>query len=228
MGSNVSPAWTTATFPPDVAIGDLLYGSAAHAWSRLPDVAAGSYFRSGGVLTVPKWSTLKLPDTTVVGDVLVATATNQIDNAGPLANGDLVIGSTGAAPVGAALGAGAGIATDTGPGSLSVRATGGTMVVKAIPNALSPYPIVATDVMLWAAATAGADTEVNLPAAAGPDANGNSRVIWVGKSDANAHNINAKPNGADTINGVNSSWVLGSQFDLIMLVDIAAGSWLAH
>lgn len=223
QGIHTSGPYTPTSFP----LGALLYGDGTAAIQALLDVAAGHYVRSGGLLTPPRYSTLTLPDTTVIGDVLVATANNQVGNIGPLTNGDLVIGSTGAAPAAAPLTPGAGIKTNVGAGFLAVRATGGTMVVKPVPNALSPYPVVADDVLLWAAATAGADTEVDLPAAAGPDANGNSRVVWVGKSDNNAKNINVKPSGTNTINGVNSNWVLGTQFDLVMLVDVAVGAWLA-
>jgi hypothetical protein len=39
-------------------VGDLLYGSAATAYSNLADVGVGAFLLSGGVTTAPKWSTL--------------------------------------------------------------------------------------------------------------------------------------------------------------------------
>ena len=44
------------------AIGDLLYASGSTTLSKLADVAAGSYLRSGGVTTAPVWSSVILPN----------------------------------------------------------------------------------------------------------------------------------------------------------------------
>lgn len=44
--------------------------------SWVADVAAGSYFRSGGLVTKPGWSTLVLPNSAVEGDTVVATGPN--------------------------------------------------------------------------------------------------------------------------------------------------------
>jgi hypothetical protein len=60
------------------AVGDLLAASTTTALSKLPDVAAGSYLRSGGINTLPLWSTLTLPNAATTGDVLIATGTNTI------------------------------------------------------------------------------------------------------------------------------------------------------
>lgn len=58
------------------AIGDLLYASGATTLSKLADVAAGSYLRSGGVTTAPLWSTLRLPNASAQGDIFYSTAAN--------------------------------------------------------------------------------------------------------------------------------------------------------
>lgn len=60
------------------AIGDLLTASATNTLSKLSDVAAGAYLRSGGVATVPVWSTLTLPNAATTGDLLMATGTNVV------------------------------------------------------------------------------------------------------------------------------------------------------
>jgi hypothetical protein len=58
------------------AVGDLLYASGTTTLSKLADVAAGSYLRSGGVTTAPLWSTLILPNAATSGRVVIASATN--------------------------------------------------------------------------------------------------------------------------------------------------------
>lgn len=58
------------------AIGDLLYASSSAGFTKLADVAAGSYLRSGGVVTAPVWSTLTLPNSSAQGDVFISTAAN--------------------------------------------------------------------------------------------------------------------------------------------------------
>lgn len=60
------------------AVGDLLYASTTSALSKLADVAAGAYLRSGGVNTAPVWSTLLLPNAATTGDLIQATATNSM------------------------------------------------------------------------------------------------------------------------------------------------------
>ncbi len=66
------------------AIGDLLYASGATALSKLADVAAGSYLRSGGVATAPLWSTLVLANAATANRVVWSTATNTWDTAATL------------------------------------------------------------------------------------------------------------------------------------------------
>lgn len=73
------------------AIGDLLYASASTTLSRLADVAAGSYLRSGGVTTAPVWSTATLPNTATTGDVLYASASNVYSNLADVATGNALI-----------------------------------------------------------------------------------------------------------------------------------------
>lgn len=72
------PATSGGTGTATVTTGDLLYGSAANTWSKLADVAVGSYLRSGGVTTAPLWSTLKLPNASSQGDIFYADAANNM------------------------------------------------------------------------------------------------------------------------------------------------------
>lgn len=61
--------------------------------------------------------------------VLVSTAANAIGEAAALTNGQVLIGSTGAAPVGAAITAGTNITVTNAAGSITIAATGGSSVL---------------------------------------------------------------------------------------------------
>lgn len=81
------------------AVGDILYASAATTLSKLADVAAGSYLRSGGVTTAPVWSTTTLPNSATTGDLLFASASNTYTNLADIATGNaLISGGVGVAP----------------------------------------------------------------------------------------------------------------------------------
>lgn len=56
--------------------GDILYASASNTLSKLSDVAAGSFLRSGGTSTAPAWSTLVMSNSATSGQVSYASATN--------------------------------------------------------------------------------------------------------------------------------------------------------
>lgn len=58
------------------AVGDIIYASGTTTLSKLADVVAGSYMRSGGVTTAPVWSTATLPNTATQGDLMAATGAN--------------------------------------------------------------------------------------------------------------------------------------------------------
>jgi len=73
------------------AVGDILYASGATTLSKLADVAAGSYLRSGGVTTAPAWSTVTLPNTVATGDIWQASATNTVVVLPSVATGNVLI-----------------------------------------------------------------------------------------------------------------------------------------
>jgi len=82
------------------AVGDLLYASTTTALSKLADVAAGSYLRSGGVNTAPVWSTTTLPNSATTGDLLYASASNVYSNLAAVAVGkELRSNGTSTAPI---------------------------------------------------------------------------------------------------------------------------------
>jgi len=82
------------------AVGDLLVADSATSFTRLADVAAGSYLRSGGAGVAPVWSTLTLPNAATTGDLLVATGTNTIGSLPAVASGAVLASAgVGTAPV---------------------------------------------------------------------------------------------------------------------------------
>lgn len=97
--SDIIPATTGGTGQTTYTVGDILYASTASALSKLADVSAGSYLRSGGVGVAPLWSTLKLLNTAVVGDILFASASNTITSLADVATGNaLISGGIGVVP----------------------------------------------------------------------------------------------------------------------------------
>jgi hypothetical protein len=76
--------------------------------------------------------------TTTQHAVLVGGTSNAISNVGPLTNGQLAIGSTGADPVAASLSAGAGVSITPGAGTITIATSGGglTWSVVAAPTAI--------------------------------------------------------------------------------------------
>lgn len=69
-------ASATTVIPSTGATGDIISFSATDTPSRIADVAAGSYLRSGGVSTLPFWSTLQLPNTGTANYIPYFTSTN--------------------------------------------------------------------------------------------------------------------------------------------------------
>lgn len=95
LAANDGSNWTFAS----QAIGDIAYASSTTAYTRLADVAVGSYLRSGGVGTAPLWSTLILPNAATTGDLMIATGTNTIGSLADAATGNVLIsGGAGVAP----------------------------------------------------------------------------------------------------------------------------------
>lgn len=99
VGATVLPVANGGTNIASYAVGDLLYASGATTLSKLADVAAGSYLRSGGVTTAPVWSTTTLPNSATTGDIMYASGSNAYANLAAVATGS-VVGSagTGTAP----------------------------------------------------------------------------------------------------------------------------------
>ena len=83
------------------ATGDLLYSTAGgQAQTKLADVSAGSFLRSGGVGAAPAWSTTKWTNSATTGDLVYASASNTYSNLADVAAGSyLRSGGTTTAPL---------------------------------------------------------------------------------------------------------------------------------
>lgn len=117
-GSSAAPSWSTATYPASTTINQILYSSANNTVTGL--ATANSSVLATSSTGVPSWI-------------------------GPLTNGQLLIGSSGATPVAATLTQGSGVTIVSGPGTITISATGsgGTVTSVAAGTGLtaSPSPI---------------------------------------------------------------------------------------
>jgi hypothetical protein len=82
--------------------------------------------------------------TFTANSVLLGNGTSAISALGAATNGQLVIGSTSVSPVLATLTAGAGVSITNGPGSITIAATG-TTILNYTSVTTSPYVVAATD-----------------------------------------------------------------------------------
>jgi hypothetical protein len=101
-----------------LSVGAIPYASTASNLAALAAVAAGSYLRSGGVVTAPLWSTLILPNAATAFRLPVATSANTIGELVAVgATGEYLKGNTGTIPSWATLNqaAVAGLTTADGP-----------------------------------------------------------------------------------------------------------------
>lgn len=70
------PATSGGTGFGTYTVGDILAANATTTLSKVVDVTAGSYLRSGGASTLPLYSTVKIPNTDALGDLWVGSAAN--------------------------------------------------------------------------------------------------------------------------------------------------------
>ncbi len=96
-GNLATPAWSTATYPATTTINQLLYSSAANTITGLATSNSSQLVTS--LTGVPTWL-------------------------GPLTNGQIIIGSTGAIPVAATLTPGSGISISNSAGQITISGTG--------------------------------------------------------------------------------------------------------
>ena len=143
-------------------IGDILYANSSTSLSRLADITTGNVLLSGGTSTAPSYGKVGL--TTHISGVLpiinggtnTSTALNNnrimvssggsIVEALALTNGQLLIGSTGAASVAATLIAGTGIAITNAAGSITIASS--ISVINQATSLVDAITTSATDVLI--------------------------------------------------------------------------------
>ena len=113
--------------------------STASAMAFLAGTATASQMLMSGSSSAPTWSTATWPSTTTANQILYSSATDTVTGltsansavlattsagvpgfVGPLTNGQLIVGSTGATPVAATLTAGSGITITNGAGTITI------------------------------------------------------------------------------------------------------------
>jgi hypothetical protein len=129
-------------------IGDLLYANTISSFGKLLAVASGNALISNGTNTAPSYGKIGL--TTHVSGVLpianggtnsnvalnnnsiIVSSGGSLVEASALTNGQLLIGSTGAAPVAGTITAGVGISVTNTAGSITIANVGGTITTISI------------------------------------------------------------------------------------------------
>lgn len=97
--TGVLPATLGGTGLTSYAVGDLVFASTTTVLTRLADVAAGAYLRSGGVAAAPVWSSVTLPNAATIGDIWFASTTAIMTALADVATGNaLLSGGIGVAP----------------------------------------------------------------------------------------------------------------------------------
>ena len=105
--SGADPSYSTATYPSTTTINQILYSSATNTVAGLATTNSSSLVTSAS--GVPTWL-------------------------GPMTNGQMIIGSTGAIPVSTTLTAGSGITITNGAGSITIASSNGSAVVGLTPD----------------------------------------------------------------------------------------------
>lgn len=115
------PATSGGTGQSGYTIGDLLAADSTITLSRLPDVSAGSYLRSGGINTLPVWSTVKIPNAAVTGDLWYGSAASTISGL----TGNITTTKN--------------FLTQTGSGAVSAAPIWGTIAAADLPGSFSGF-----------------------------------------------------------------------------------------
>jgi len=137
-----------------------------------PTATIGQVLQSAGIAADPAYSTATYPVTTTINQILYSSAINTVTGlatvnnsilstnntgvpsfVGPLTNGQLLIGSTGAQPVVASLTAGTGITITAGAGSITISTN---LLYTNVNFAASPYTVLTTDQYISCDSSAGA------------------------------------------------------------------------
>jgi hypothetical protein len=219
-----APVWTTATFPATAGSAGTILRANGTNWVASTSTFADTYLinsilYNGSANTVtglaPALSSVLLSS---------AASTGVPTWSGALTNGQLIIGSTGATPVVAALTPGTGISIANGAGSVTISATGGGFGVATIAGT-SQAAAVNT---MYIALNAG-QTTLTLPAVysvgdtvilVGSTANTGGWVVTASAGDTVIYNGSTTSAGGT----ITSSALAGQTIE--MVCDVANTSWV--
>lgn len=159
IGSSVSPYVVCNTLTAPAAGISITGGPGTITFALANDLLALESLATTGVASrtgASTWTTSSITQNAVI----VGGAGQALANIGPLTNGQLVIGSTGVAPVAASLSAGTGIGIANAAGSITVSVTG-AVATTYNENAGSATPAANTLSILGGTSTGGAATNIN-------------------------------------------------------------------
>lgn len=177
-GSVADPAYSTATYPLTTAQGDLLLSSTINTITTLGKSSSSTrYLSNTGTNNNAAWAQVDVTNgvtgTLPVGNgglgvasptahaILVGEGTSAVSPIGPLTNGQLLIGSTGADPVAASLTQGSNITITPGAGTITIASAGTLSLAWAVIGASQTLAVNAGYVC-----TTGAALSLALPATA--------------------------------------------------------------
>ncbi len=218
--------------------GGIVY-STASAMAFLAGTATANQMLMSGATAAPSWSTATWPSTTTANQILYSSATNTVSGistanssvmttnstgipgfVGPLTNGQVIVGSTGATPVAATITGGTGITVTNGAGTITIASNqidpvwnvvSGTTQTMVINNGYIANN--ASLVTLTLPSTAAVGSEVNvvgLGAGGWKIAQNASQLIHLGD--------------AVTTTGTGGSLASTNQYDAIHLVCVVANT----
>jgi hypothetical protein len=148
------------------------------------------------------------------GAVYSNTTTTGALQAATLTNGQLLIGSTGAAPIAANLTAGGGITVTNAANSITIAATAAAVAYTNVNHAASPYTVLTTDYYLSIDASAGT-VQLNFPNS--PTA----KQIWIVKDRTGSSSTNnitlTTPGGTVTFDGL-TTYTINSNYQAVQLL----------
>lgn len=156
-GALAAPSWSTATWPTTTTVNGILYSSSNNVVGQiltgnngvlitspggipsissiLPSVVQDNITRLGTIVNIGTPLGVAFGGTGIANPtaytIPIAQGASPYSFVGPLSNGQLLIGATGADPIPAALTAGANISITTGAGSISISSTGNMTTVEA-------------------------------------------------------------------------------------------------
>jgi len=221
-GAGAAPAWSTATFPTTATSTGTILRANGTNWVASTSTFADTYAAS--TILYASSSNIVAGLATANSSVLITNSTGVPSMSGALANGQLIIGSTGATPVVANLTAGSGISISNTAGGITISGTGsgtGFTEVTGTTQAMVPDAGYVTNnagvVTLTLPVTAAfgtAITVVGKGAGGWKIAQNASQLIHVGS--------------AVTTTGVGGSLASTNQYDSIDLVCVTANTvWVA-